>query len=107
MEVKLDIFISIIQIFLFLLSPFIAVFGLLMLNICLQVIYKVVVKKQRIPKRGTYKHGSFMHNIFIKFPSRVTNDIFDRQDYEFGEYGLHMVCGEQGSGKTTTVSFFT
>jgi energy-coupling factor transporter ATP-binding protein EcfA2 len=31
--------------------------------------------------------------------------MINRKDYEFKEYGIHMVCGEQGSGKTTTVVY--
>lgn len=64
--------------------------------------YYKFIKKMSFPKRiGKYKKPSFFHRIFIDFPKQFWLDRFHSIPGEFKEYGLHLVCGEQGSGKTT------
>lgn len=50
-----------------------------------------------------YKKPSFFKRLLIQFPERIVKDRFNVVPDEFNEYGLHMFCGEQGSGKTTSV----
>lgn len=70
-------------------------------------IYYRFVKKIK-PIKGEYKkvgYGNFFKRIFVDFPKQI---ILDRLTFDpdyFREYGLHMVCGEQGSGKTMTVVY--
>lgn len=70
------------------------------------VYFRFIVKID--PIRGEYKkigYGNFLKKIFIDFPRQI---IIDRLTFDpdyFREYGLHMVCGEQGSGKTITAIY--
>ena len=56
--------------------------------------------KGSIPK---VKRTGILKRLLIQFPNRLAKDIYNRDPLEFGEYGLHLFCGEQGSGKTTAV----
>lgn len=62
-------------------------------------------KKLRVPysEFEPYKAPSKLKRIFWQFPQRFIDDLFNRNPDEFKEHGLHMFCGEQGSGKTTAV----
>lgn len=50
-----------------------------------------------------YKADSVLKRIYVDFPRQFWLDRFNRDPDEFDEYGLHLFCGEQGSGKTTAV----
>ena len=61
-------------------------------------------KGKKIKKsQSTYKRKSVIYRLFYEFPKRLALDIVNRNPNEFREYGLHMFCGEQGSGKTISV----
>ena len=67
-------------------------------------------KGERIPKSeyGTYRHmnhGSFFKRLFVQFPKAFINDLFNRDPDFFKPYGVHMIAGKQGSGKTVTVTY--
>ena len=47
----------------------------------------------------------FFHKIFISFPKQFVYDKLTLNPNAFGEYGIHMVCGKQGAGKTITVVY--
>ena len=49
------------------------------------------------------KKPGILKRLLIQFPNRLAKDIYNRDPLEFNEYGLHLFCGEQGSGKTTAV----
>lgn len=67
------------------------------------VIY--LVKGYRFKKsESTYKKPSILKRIYIDFPLRFWLDTFARDPNEFQEQGLHLFCGEQGSGKTISVT---
>ncbi len=72
-------------------------------------IYYRFVKKKIIPIKkivSNYKKPSFWKRIFIDFPKRFAMDMLSKNPNEFGMYGFHLFCGEQGSGKTVaTVEF--
>lgn len=71
--------------------------------ICYFVYYRFI-KKLELPKNiSEYKTISIFKRLFIQFPNQFWLDRFNRKPGEFMEYGLHLVCGEQGSGKTTSV----
>lgn len=71
--------------------------------ICYFVYYRFI-KKLELPKNiSKYKSISIFKRLFIQFPNQFWLDRFNRKPGEFMEYGLHLVCGEQGSGKTTSV----
>ena len=71
----------------------------------IRFIYHFVIKKEHIPKKGEWKKSSIFKRLTWEFPIQFIDDIRNSQDYEFKEYGVHIVCGEQGSGKTTTVVY--
>lgn len=90
---------------LFILSPLIFTFIIVFLHMFIRYIYFFVIKKYPIPKRGKYKIPSIFQRLYFQFPKQFIDDLINQKDYEFKEYGIHMVCGEQGSGKTTTVVY--
>jgi hypothetical protein len=96
---------QVFKIILIILSPLIVSFALILVNIAARLIYYFGIKKEKMPKRGQYKEPSFFSKIFLQFPRQFIDDLRHKQDYEFEQYGVHIICGEQGSGKTTTVVY--
>ncbi len=54
--------------------------------------------------RNTKKDG-FFKNIFYLFPKQLAYDLINQDPNSFDKFGIHMVVGEQGSGKTMTVAY--
>lgn len=52
---------------------------------------------------SNYKKRGILKRLFIDFPRQFWLDRFARKSGEFDEFGVHLFCGEQGSGKTTAV----
>lgn len=50
-------------------------------------------------------HGSKLYRFFVKFPQRLVLDYFNKDRDTFPEYGIRLICGEQGSGKTVTMAY--
>jgi len=50
-----------------------------------------------------YKKISAIKRLFIDFPKILAYDFTHRNPDEFSQYGVHLFCGEQGSGKTVSV----
>lgn len=99
---------AILSIFTFLLKfIFLTILFLLVLEIFCFLgwfFYYKFIKKLSFPVNiSNYKPISIFKRIFVQFPQQFWLDRFNRLPGEFLEYGLHLVCGEQGSGKTTTV----
>lgn len=96
---------EIIQWFFMLISPliiFIVLFTII--YVCFFLHYRFV-KKMKIPRSefDKYKPPSILKRLLWQLPHRLIDDLFNRDPDQFNEYGLHMFCGEQGSGKTTAV----
>jgi hypothetical protein len=51
------------------------------------------------------KEPNLLKKIFILFPRQVIIDHLSFDPNTFNQYGLHMVCGKQGRGKTVTVVY--
>lgn len=69
-----------------------------------------IFKGDKLPhsEYGTYRHmshGSIFKRLFISFPKAFVNDLFTRNPDFFKPYGVHMVAGKQGTGKTVTVTY--
>lgn len=65
-------------------------------------IYYRFIKKMELPLNiSQYKQTSFFKKIVWEFPAQFWLDRINKKSGEFNEYGLHLFCGEQGSGKTT------
>ena len=66
--------------------------------------YRFILKmKLPVSEFEGYKNPSIFKRIFYLFPKQWIDDLFHRDPDQFNEHGLHMFCGEQGSGKTTAV----
>ncbi len=94
---------SIIKILLIITSPLTAFILLLTISFIIFHI-KHYVKGHRIKKPDfSLKKDGIFHRLFIQFPERLSLDMYNKDPYDFHEYGLHMFCGCQGSGKTTAI----
>ena len=68
--------------------------------------FKIFKKLKRIkPYYGVYHERNALLKIFLDFPRQLVLDYFNHEPYDFEEYGIHMVCGTQGSGKTITAVY--
>lgn len=90
---------KIIKILFIILLPF----ELLFLDFILWRLY-YKFKGFKMPENiSLYKKRGFLKRVFYDFPKQFWLDKFKREPGEFMEYGVHLFCGEQGSGKTTAV----
>lgn len=91
-----------LQVLFVLLAPFLIFFSLLILSFIFFMLY-YRKKGMRIKrKEEKLKPRSILKRIILDFPQQLSKDIYQRDPNEFKEFGLHMIVGEQGSGKTTT-----
>lgn len=104
---------SIKNILLIIFVPILILIGLILIififSFVIHYIYFRCVKKIK-PNRPNIdykprKFPGFFKKIFILFPKQLILDILHSNPFDFKEYGLHMVCGAQGSGKTMTVVY--
>lgn len=59
-------------------------------------------------KKGEYKYigyGNFFKRIFIDFPRQFILDRYNTDPDFFKESGVHIIAGEQGSGKSITLTY--
>ncbi len=72
-----------------------------------QLIYLYVFKKKRFKYKRAVKQKkqSFFKRLFIKFPRQFWEDAMNRDPDFFAEYGVHIIAGEQGAGKTITLAY--
>lgn len=90
---------KLIKILLVILSPVFIEIVLVLFFIMMEIKKGKKIKKSQ----STYKRKSVLYRLLYEFPKRIAQDIVNRNPDEFKEYGLHMFCGEQGSGKTISV----
>ena len=85
--------------FVYVLAGLIAVFVLLCMG---WTAYFRYVCKQELPPSGQVRQSrpGLFRQLFVEVPRRYTLDRFNREPGFFGEQGVHMFTGEQGSGKT-------
>lgn len=99
-----DFLFSLLKLFFVLVSPFLFLILLVIVAILFNIFYFVFIKKKKFPKKeNLYSSPGFFDRILVQFPRRFVIDRLERDPNEFREFGLHLYCGEQGSGKTTTV----
>lgn len=85
---------------LIILSPFI-------ISMLIHFLYFYFVKNMRF-KEGEYSfvgYGSKLKRLFIEFPRQFVLDKFNRDPDEFTDYGVHIIAGKQGSGKSITLTY--
>ncbi len=98
-------FIQLVKSLLFMTIPIFIVFFVWCFIVILFYFYYRFVKKIK-PKSleiSPQPFPGFFQNLFFLFPKRLALDILERDRSEFQEYGIHVVVGEQGSGKSITV----
>lgn len=67
--------------------------------------YKNVKYVMEIPYKERKKKTSIFKNIFVLFPKQLAYDYLTVNRNNFREFGIHIVVGAQGSGKTMTVAY--
>ena len=77
------------------------------LSFVFYTIYFVFVKKMKRIKNYTrhFKQHSVFVRLFFDFPRQFILDKLTLDPNVFKEYGLHLLCGEQGSGKTMLMNY--
>ena len=48
---------------------------------------------------------SFIYKLFFRLPPLIAQYFNDLRSDEFKEHGLYLFCGEQGSGKTMSMTY--
>ena len=87
-------------IILVILSPF-------LVSMLIHFLYFYFVKGMRF-KEGEYQYvgyGSKLKRLFIEFPRQFVLDRFNRDPDEFRDFGVHIIAGKQGSGKSITLTY--
>lgn len=89
---------------------FIIVFIILspiLISLLVNFLYCFFIKGMRF-KEGEYQYvsnGSFFKRIIVDFPKQFIIDCFNRDPDHFPEYGVHIIAGKQGSGKSITLTY--
>lgn len=94
---------SIIKFIFWLISPLLLILAGVFISFIAQFIYlgrKGYKLKGKLP---TVKKIGILKRLFILFPNCLAKDIYNRNPLDFKEHGLHLFCGEQGSGKSTAL----
>lgn len=66
------------------------------------------IKRRKVPPVSDhYIHpGSIFKRLFIDFPKRLVLDLYNKNPDSFDTFGVHIFCGEQGSGKSIAMMHF-
>lgn len=98
LKMLLGILFTFAKIPLFILAALFALFGVF----CFVQYLVLFSKGYRLPKgkRVRVKKKGFFRRLFVEAPRRILLDLFERDPEFFRFQGLHVFCGEQGSGKT-------
>ena len=94
---------QLIKIILVILSPVLFILAIDLILLLINIIIELKKGKKIIKSESKYKKTSMIKRLLWQFPRRLALDIVNRNPNHFREYGLHMFCGEQGSGKTVAV----
>jgi hypothetical protein len=87
------------KVLLFLIGPFIFMTGVFILI--------GLIKGKRF-KKGVSKKPkkrNALLRLLYDFPKQYANDLFNRDPDYYKEYGVHVIAGKQGSGKTVTLAY--
>lgn len=107
LKIFFDFVRGMISMFSFLIWPCIILFGILIVSFVYWLFYyRVILKMKRIPADiKKEKQIPLFKTVFWLFPKQLAYDFINQDPLAFSEFGIHMVCGEQGSGKTMTVCY--
>lgn len=68
--------------------------------------WRFIERLRPIPnEKGKFKQHGFLRRLFLDFPKQLAYDLITIDPNTFKEYGMHLLCGEQGSGKTTLMAY--
>lgn len=73
--------------------------------VAFMIYYRLKGVKPIKNEKGHYKEHFFLRRLFIDFPKQFAYDRLTIDPNTFKEYGLHLLCGCQGSGKTTLMAY--
>lgn len=104
-------FIQFVKIILSFIFPFILPFIIILVFILILTLFQYVFIMNR--EHVILKHSSFKHvkkdtifkKLFIQLPDVLARDLLNRDPDRFNKWGIHMICGQQGSGKTVTAVY--
>ena len=91
-------------IYLILLLIFIIVLVYILCILYYRIFKKMKFKKSQFPGEKE-KEPSLLKKIFFLFPKQLAYDTINKDPDEFNEFGIHIVVGEQGSGKSMTAIY--
>ena len=99
-----NIFLVIFKFFVPLIAAVLILLGVFII-LCLGWVVYFRKKGYRIQgtAREPVKRKHMLYQLFVEVPRRYVLDIFERPSDYFGACGIHMFCGEQGSGKTVAM----
>lgn len=69
------------------------------------IYYKIKGYKRIKDERGFYKEHSLLYKLFLELPRQIVNDYFSLDPNIFTEYGLYIVAGQQGCGKSMFMAY--
>lgn len=70
------------------------------------VVYRFKFGKKKKGSRRILKKRGLLKKLLVDFPERLAKDIYNRDPDFFRYQGMHLFCGEQGSGKTMAMVEF-
>lgn len=90
-----------------LLVPIVCFIILFILLLIFWYLYYTIIKKMKKekPYYGKYTEPNIFYKLLVQLPKRMILDYLQKNPYDFNEYGVHMICGCQGSGKTMTAIY--
>lgn len=106
-KILLDIFKTLFSMCKGLILPCLIGLGIFILLLLFWLIYFTKFKgiHKIKPYYERYKEPNILYKIFVQLPKQMMYDYLTANPYDFNEYGIHMVCGKQGAGKTITAVY--
>lgn len=78
----------------------------ILIVLCFYIYYRYVKKIKPIKSDNSIiKKDGFFKKIFWLLPQRLVLDYLYQDPTDFAEFGIHLICGPQGSGKTMTMVY--
>lgn len=94
-----------LKVLLFILSPFILSILFILIKTIYLYFYFMMKEKIIIKRRKHVKEDSVFTRLFKQLPERLARDKLNYDPDRFQEYGIHLIEGRQGSGKTMTAVY--
>lgn len=69
------------------------------------IIYFIKIKRFKSCYDPSREYETFLYKILIRLPQLLAERYADYVSDEFQEHGLYLFCGEQGSGKTYSMTY--